>query len=335
MSNYIWGNNETQFFTNLSPEIILDSVDALGLRTTGRCLTMNSMENRVYELEIEVENPISASDNFVIAKFYRPGRWSREQILEEHEFLLDLEEQEIPAIAPLKFNGETLFKCSITGLYYCLFPKRGGRAPDEMTEVQLQMMGRLLARIHNVGATKKAQNRVQITPETFGEQNLKFLLENKIIPHYQEPAYKETVEQIVKLSKPLFEKRSVHRIHGDCHWGNILLRDESLYFIDFDDMLTGPAVQDVWLIIPGTDERSRIDRDIMLEAYDSMRSFDYSSLKLIEPLRALRFIHFAAWIAKRWDDPAFQRAFPQFKEHNYWDGQIADLKTQLMSISSL
>ncbi|EQC51649.1 serine/threonine protein kinase [Bacteriovorax sp. DB6_IX] len=331
MSQYVWGDSETQFFFHLNPDTVLDAIEALGLKTTGRCLTLNSMENRVYEIEIDTPliSTQSPSDNFVIAKFYRPGRWSKEQILEEHEFLKDLKEAEIPVIAPHEFDGGTLFKLKDHELYYTLFPKRGGRAPEEMNEEQLQIMGRLLARIHNIGAQKEAKSRIHINPTTFGEQNLKFLLDGKFIPAHFEHSYKESVETLCQLIHPLFKDIKTHRIHGDCHKGNIILRDDNPFFIDFDDMLMGPAVQDVWLVVPGTDQESIIDRNILLEAYDSMRSFDYQSLKLIEPLRALRYIHFSAWIAKRWEDPAFKQAFAHFDNDSYWSTQIADLQTQI------
>jgi len=334
MSQYVWGDNETQFFFHLSPDIVLDAIEALGLKTTGRCLTLNSMENRVYEIEIDepIENTNSVSDNFVIAKFYRPGRWTKQQILEEHEFLNDLKEDEIPVIAPHKFDGETLFKLKDHDLYYTLFPKRGGRAPEEMNEEQLQIMGRLLARIHNIGASKESKNRININPNSFGRQNLNFLLDGKFIPSQIEQLYKEKVETLCSLIDPLFKGIATHRIHGDCHKGNIILREDNPFFIDFDDMLVGPAVQDIWLVVPGTDQESIIDRNILLEAYDSMRPFDYQSLKLIEPLRALRYIHFSAWIAKRWEDPAFKQAFAHFDNDTYWNHQVTDLQLQINAI---
>lgn len=333
MSQYVWGDSETQFFFNLNPETILDAVDDLGIETTGRCLTLNSMENRVYEIEIipkqETDSP---SDNFVIAKFYRPGRWSEEQILDEHKFLLDLKSSELPVIAPHVIEGKTLFKLKEHNIFYTLFPKKGGRPPEEMTEEQLEMMGRTLARLHTVGEAEKAQHRLEINPNTFGRQNLNFLLENNYIPHHLTDSYKNIVTELCHLIDPLFENIRTQRIHGDCHRGNIILRDEGPYFIDFDDMLMGPPVQDIWLTVPATDQEGIRDRNILLAAYEEMKDFDYSSLKLIEPLRALRYIHFSAWIAKRWQDPAFQAAFPYFNEDQYWHGQINDLHVQVQKI---
>jgi len=338
MSDYMWGDNETQFFFNLTPDIVLDAVDALGFKTSGRCLALNSMENRVYEVEIEVdESQIkSPSDKFVIAKFYRPGRWSEQQIRDEHQFMMDLNEVEVPVVSPLSFDGETLFKLKDSDLWYTLFPKKGGRVPEEMNEEQLEIMGRMLARLHNVGEIKSAQHRINISPETYGIQNLKFLIDNKTIPPQYEQSYKMLVEKICELSAPLFANVKTHRIHGDCHWGNIIWREqEGPFFIDFDDMLVGPAVQDIWLVVPGRDQYALQDRAILLESYQTMREFDHSTLKLIEPLRTLRFIHFTAWTAKRWEDPAFKKAFPDFGSERYWEVQINDLREQLGLISEL
>ena len=338
MSQYVWGDNETQFFFNLNPDLVLNTIDSLGYNTTGRCLTLNSMENRVYEVEIdrpdyEIKSP---SDNFVIAKFYRPGRWTKKQILEEHQFLLELQEAEIPVIAPIKLEGKTLFDVPGHDIGYTLFPKKGGRAPDEMNEEQLEIMGRLLARIHNVGSTNSANHRIEITPDSFGIKNLSFILKNNFIPPHLESTFKNLVEEICNLITPMFDGIPTHRIHGDCHSGNIITRDdEGPFFIDFDDMLVGPAVQDIWLVIPGDDQYAKRDRSILLESYETMRDFDYRQLKLIEPLRTLRYIHFAAWIAGRWDDPSFKNAFPQFGEDYYWENLINDLRHQLVKINNV
>ncbi|MEZ4704507.1 MAG: serine/threonine protein kinase [Bdellovibrionota bacterium] len=328
MNQSIWGDQETQFFYQLHPETILQAVETLGLTCTGRCMALNSMENRVFEIEIESDSP-HPSDHFLIAKFYRPGRWNKEQILEEHEFIFDLNREEIPAIAPKIFDGQSLFQMKDQNLYFCVFPRQGGRAPQDLSSENLENLGRLLARMHNVGASKPAPHRLAITPTSFGRNNAKTLAENRVIAPHVEASYMRVVEEICELSQPLFEDLTTHRIHGDCHWGNILHRpDQGMYFIDFDDMLIGPAIQDLWLVVPGTDIESVQDRSIMIEAYQTMRDFDHRELALIEPLRALRFIHFSAWISKRWQDPAFQRAFPQFSEPNYWEIQLQDLLKQ-------
>lgn len=334
MSKYIWGDQETQFFFNLTPELVLDTVSKHGLDVTGRCLTLNSMENRVYEVEIDNE------DSNVIVKFYRPGRWSKEQILEEHQFLLELLSSELPVIAPKVINGDTLFLAEEVGLYYCFFPKKGGRAPDEMNREQLEIVGRTLARIHNIGEQlyneQKKSSRIEINVENFAEANLRFLLSKNIIPTHLNDSYEGLVNQVIQISRPKFQDIKKLKIHGDCHLGNIISRaEEGLFFIDFDDMLVGPAVQDIWLVTPGRDEEAQNNRNILLDAYETMRDFNYQELKLVEPLRTLRFIHFSAWIAKRWDDPAFKQAFPQFNEPAYWEIQINDLRTQIALIEDL
>tara|TARA_R110002072_G_scaffold1989_5_gene16580 strand:+ start:35682 stop:36701 length:1020 start_codon:yes stop_codon:yes gene_type:complete len=327
MAGYVWGDNETQFFYDLDPVTVLNSIDDLGFKTTGRCLTLNSMENRVYEIELD-------DGSFVVAKFYRPGRWSEEQILAEHKFLLELEEAEIPVIAPIKMQGKTLFrlkgdKVEKLALFFTIFPRKGGRAPEEMNEEQLQIMGRLLARIHNVGETSNADSRVRIDSDSFGISNLEFLLKNNFLPpHYKNP-FEKVVRDICDVSKDLFKDKKYLRIHGDCHKGNVIMRPEGPYFIDFDDMLMGPAIQDIWLVTPATDMDGNMDREILIEAYQEMRSFNRSEIKLIEPLRSLRIIHFCAWIAKRSKDPAFQNAFPHFGTEEYWANQVHDLTTQL------
>lgn len=334
MSTYMWGDEDTQYFYELGPDKILEAIEDLGYETTGRCLTCNSMENRVYDVEIIVdEDKISSpSDAFRIIKFYRPGRWTQEQILEEHTFLADLAEEEIPVIEPIAHDGKTLFKMHDSNIYYAVFPKRGGRVPDEMDFEQLERMGRLLARLHATGRARQARHRIRLTPETYGRQNLEYLLLSQSIPSYLESQYQQLVENICKLSTPLFDKTPVQRIHGDCHIGNILWGASGLQLFDFDDMVVGPPVQDIWLVIPGRDDDALRQRNILLDAYKTMSDFDDRSLRLIEPLRALRFIHFSAWIAKRYQDPAFTRAFPDFGTPVYWETQIHDLRDQLALI---
>lgn len=324
----IWGNAETTFFFELGPDEILRAVDSLGLKTTGRIMQLNSMENRVYEVEIESksENP---SDHFKIVKFYRPNRWSFDQILEEHEFLLDLEEYEIPVIAPMQFEEKTLFTDSKLNLYFTLFRKQGGRSPDELNHEELEQLGRLLARVHNVGAQKNATHRLNINAETFVFNNLHFLLESKKIPHYLENSFKVLLEQIYQITKNSLNNIDLLRIHGDCHLGNIIKREEVLHLVDFDDFVTGPAIQDLWPAISGRDDYTVNQRRIMIEAYETIREFNHEELRLIEVMRTFRMINFAAWIAKRYDDPAFKNAFPFFESPTYWEERINDFRDQL------
>ena len=336
MTDYVWGTQETQLFFNLTPETILDAIDAIGFKTTGRCLPLNSIENRVYEVEVDrPESEIkSVSDHFIVTKFYRPGRWSKEQILDEHEFMLDLVEAEVPVIPPIKINGETLFELKGFNLFYCVYEKRGGRNPEEMNEEQLEIMGRSLARIHSVGVLKESRYRINLSPETYGEANLAFLESTNFIFNDVRESYIQIARQIIAESNELFKGVAAQRIHGDFHKGNIILRGDESFFVDFDDMVTGPVVQDVWPVCTGDDKQSLTDRAIFLEAYDSIKPFPYEQLKLIPCLRALRLIHFSAWIAKRWDDPSFKHTFSYFDSPNYWYEQVNDLRTLLMKIVS-
>lgn len=328
-----WGSSETEYFYKLTPESIMDAVELYGLRPTGRALPLNSMENRVYEIEIENPDARSPSDNFVVSKFYRPGRWNKDQIQEEHFFLKDLTEAEIPAIAPLFIKDESVFKHEDNGLLFCLFPKKGGRHKDELNNEEVEILGRTLARLHSVGRQREANHRVKLIPETYGLGNLKIIEDSQVLPSHLKETYPALVKQIVSLIEPLFENRTLQRIHGDCHWGNVLWEErgeETIpFFVDFDDMVRGFPVQDIWLLIPGRDHEAIQKRNLLLSAYEQIADFDHSSIKLIEPLRTLRFIHFSAWITKRWEDPSFKAAFPQFGTDSYWDIQTADLREQL------
>lgn len=336
-----WGGS-TQFFFEITPDRVLEAVESGGFQCTGRCIQLNSFENRVYDVELELsdedlDNPARKNPSFNrrIVKFYRPGRWSKEQILEEHQFLADLRAAEIPAIAPIAFpDGETLKLTPQGNIWYALFPKVGGRAPDELTDDQLRRIGMLLARIHNVGAAKKAENRIALNASTYGLENLEYLL-SKWLPLEFRSQYETTVREICKITEKWFSElapAAIHRVHGDCHLGNLLWNQDGPFFLDFDDMVRAPAVQDVWLLTPGRDVDSRRQRDVLLEGYEDFRSFDYSTLKLIEPLRAMRFVHYTAWIARRWEDPAFPAAFPEFNSHHYWADETQDLVEQLRLI---
>lgn len=331
-----WGEDKTQFFFSLTPDRVLEAVEASGLRCTGRCATLNSFENRVYEVELDLPDPENERSPVArrrVVKFYRPGRWSEEQILEEHEFLADLREAEIPVVAPASFpDGKTLHAEKGTQIRYAVFQKVGGRAPEELTDEQLMRIGRLLGRIHNVGAARKAAHRIALTPTTYGLENLGSLLSGGWVPLEFRSRYESAARSVCELTERLFEGKATLRIHGDCHLGNLLWNQDGPFFLDFDDMLRGPAIQDLWLVVPGRDEDSRRQREVLLEGYEEMRNFDRSELALIEPLRALRFIHYTAWLARRWDDPAFPRAFPDFNSHRYWADETADLEEQLRLI---
>jgi Ser/Thr protein kinase RdoA (MazF antagonist) len=325
---FSWGNKPTRCFYELTPDVIFSAVEALGYRCTGRCMPLNSMENRVLEVEVEPHQTIeSESERFRIVKFYRPLRWSREQIMEEHQFLSDLETQDIPVVIPeADESGETLFEIEDQNIFYCVYPKMGGRNPDELDRDQLQRIGRLLARLHNVGSQSTAPGRISLTPETYGLNSLDFLLDSESMPIAIEDDYIDVVEEICERSEPYFQSAPTQRIHGDCHLGNVIWSPAGPFFVDFDDMVNAPTVQDIWLLTPGRDDDSLAQREVLLQAYESLTSFDRSTLRLVEPMRALRYIHFSAWIAKRWTDPAFPRTFPEFDSTNYWNEQLHDLK---------
>lgn len=326
-------SNTNEYFYSLTPEGVLRAVEHLGFRCTGRALALNSMENRVYEVEIEIQDESSVKsryDYFRVVKFYRPGRWTREQILEEHKFLMQLSSADIPVVAPLKTDdGETLHKDPQSEIWYAVFPKCGGRSPDELTNEQAERIGRLIARLHLVGAREPAPHRLTLSPESYGIENLKFLREGGFLPQEVAPAYISIVEAICSISSPWFAQTSKQRIHGDCHAGNILWGNEGPFLLDFDDMVMGPCVQDLWLLLPGRDEEARRLLELMLSGYEQLKSFDRDSLRLIEVLRALRMVHYSAWIARRWKDPAFTRTFPHFNSPGYWNIQLADLREQL------
>ena len=326
-----WGNEQTKHFYALEPGRILDAVEQqTNLRCTGRAMALNSMENRVYELEIETDTePQTPADRYRIAKFYRPGRWTLSQIAEEHQFLLDLKQAEIPAVAPLQLaNGSTVATLADEEIHFAVFPKVGGRSPDELSPQDLQIVGRLLARLHRVGASKKATDRIDLSTDSYGRANLKFLLDSNLIPKHLENNFKETCVALFSAAEPLWEKSTAQRIHGDAHLGNLLHGRQGFFWVDFDDMVTGPPVQDIWLMIPGRDDYAKNQLRHLLEGYEQMNHFNRSSLALIEVLRALRLIHFAAWIGRRWSDPSFPAAFPDYGSSGYWDELLRDLTRQ-------
>lgn len=335
MANTVWGA-ATQSFYTLSPERVLAAVETLGTRCTGRCLALNSLENRVYEVELEIsESDPSYDERFRVVKFYRPGRWSREQILEEHQFLKDLIAADISVVPPLTSEGgETLFTLPpLEGddaeIYFTVFPKVRGRCLDELTEDQLAQIGRLLARLHNVAASRPFQHRLSLDLRTYGEENLEGLLSSETIPENLRPRYQSIAQSIFESTAPRFSGIATQRIHGDAHSGNLLWNQNGPYWVDFDDTVTGPVVQDLWLLVPGRDEESNQRREKLLKGYREMRRFNEDELVLVESLRALRMIHFSAWIAKRWSDPSFPRTFPDFGSERWWVTEIQDLSGQL------
>jgi len=330
-------DSTTKYFFELTPERILLAVEALGFRCTGRCMALNSMENRVYEVEIEVDDqtlPPRAPQRFRVIKFYRPGRWTRQQIQDEHDFLFDLIKQDIPVVTPLKLaNGQSINLVKDSEIFCAVFEKAGGRTPDELNVEQLERLGRLIARVHTVGSQRQAKSRLALNPISYGIDNLKLLIDSGTLPAEIIPHYKRVVELICSSCEARFRQVPIQRIHGDLHLANIVWRDDGPLLVDFDDMVRGPAVQDLWLVTGGNDEEGQRNREALIDGYEQMRSFDRATLDLIEPLRALRMIHYTAWIAKRWQDPAFPRAFPNFGSPGYWREALADLQEQLEIIS--
>lgn len=321
-----------EHFYTLTPERILDSVERAigsaksGIRATGRCLQLNSMENRVYEIELD-------DNTSVITKFYRPGRWTRQAILDEHGFIEELAGAEIPAVKPIVLgNGATLDE-SDDGIFFAVFPKVRGRILQELADSQLAQIGRLLGRLHNIGARTKATHRITLDVNTYGRQALAAIESSGLIDANIALRYRQVAEEIFNLIEPMFANVPNIRVHGDCHLGNVLWQHESAFFLDFDDMVMAPAVQDVWMVVRGRDEEAQRQRGVMLAGYEQMREFDYSTLRLVEPLRALRLIHYSAWIARRWEDPTFKNAFPEFGTQKYWFEEINDLHEQLSLIT--
>jgi Ser/Thr protein kinase RdoA (MazF antagonist) len=316
----------TEFFYALTPDRVLDAVEVGDRRCTGRFIVLNSYENRVYQLELD-------DGSYVVAKFYRPGRWTRDQILDEHEFIWDLEDAEIPMASPIDLEPDETIGL-FESIYFSVFPRIGGRAPDEMDDEQLRRIGGLLARIHAVGRTDVAQHRLHLTPQTYGWDDLAFLLSDDRILASHRDRYERVASDVVEAIVPLFEPfvEAQQRIHGDAHLGNVLRAPGGFVFLDFDDMVMGPPVQDLWMLWGGRDDWAIRRRDILLDGYEMMADFDRASLRLVEPLRALRYIHYTAWLARRWEDPAFKVAFPDFGTEGYWTSRTADLAEQLRLI---
>jgi Ser/Thr protein kinase RdoA (MazF antagonist) len=316
----------TDLFLSLTPHKVIEAVEAAGLYCNPLCYPLNSFENRVYEVELEDRTRL-------VAKFYRPGRWSSAQILEEHQFLADLAADEIPVCPARPFpEGDTLRR--IDHIWYCLFPKRGGRAPDELDDALVERLGLLAARMHNVGAARRAEHRITLSGDTYARADLAWLEEQRAIPAQLSARYLKAANRVADLADARLAGVETHRIHGDLHHGNLILRDGVLHVIDFDDMVVGPAVQDLWLLLPGRDEDARRRRYLFIDAYEQLRRFDHASLRLIEPLRGLRMIHYAAWIARRWRDPIFPRTFVHFGTEAYWAEQARDLEEVLAVIDA-
>lgn len=312
-------------FATLTPDLVLDAVESLGYLSDARVLALNSYENRVYQVGIEGDTPL-------IAKFYRPGRWSDAAIREEHAFSAELADCEVPVVAPLVQGGETLFEHA--GFRFALFPRRGGRAPEPGNLDQLYRLGQLLGRLHAVGASRPFAHREALGVQNFGHASLATLLDGNFIPRSLLPAYESVARDLLKRLDQLFAnvRHTPIRLHGDCHPGNLLCRDDSFHIVDLDDCRMGPAVQDIWMMLAGERHERLAQLAELVDGYNEFHDFASRELPLIEGLRALRLMHHSAWIARRWDDPAFPLAFPWFANERYWGDQILMLREQLAAL---
>jgi len=313
----------THHFTALTPDTVLDALDSIGLRGDGRLLALNSYENRVYQAGIEDGPPL-------IAKFYRPGRWSDAEILEEHAFVAALAEREIPVVPALAIHGRTLHL--FRNFRFSVFNRQGGRAPELDSRDMLEWTGRFIGRIHAVGALEPYRHRPVLDTASFGVEPSAYLLAHDFIPADLVEVYRGVVAQALDGVYRCYERAGAVkkiRLHGDCHAGNVLWTDNGPHFVDFDDSRMGPAIQDMWMLLSG--ERADMTRQLsdLLAGYGDFYDFDPRELHLLEALRTLRLIHYAAWIARRWDDPAFPVAFPWFNTQRYWQDRILELREQI------
>ena len=309
-------------YEQLTPDCILDALEDVGFEPSGSLLALNSYENRVYQVNLN-------DDSYVIAKFYRPHRWSDAAILEEHDFSNELVEQDIPIVAPLAIDGKTLFE--FNHFRFAVFPRQGGRTPELEQPETLKQLGRVLGRMHAVGAARPFADRPKLTAQNFGFDSLKYLLDNDFIPQEVRTNYQQAAEETLQLVSDRFDAilpRNI-RLHGDCHPGNLLWRDDAPHFVDLDDCRMGPAVQDLWMLLSGSNDEMSIQFRHLLEGYDTFFEFDPAELSLIEALRALRILHYSAWLARRWDDPAFPLHFPWFNSPRYWEEQMITLREQI------
>jgi Ser/Thr protein kinase RdoA (MazF antagonist) len=310
-------------YAGLTPDRVLDALDSVGIRGDGRLLALNSYENRVYQVWRDDAPP-------VVVKFYRPARWSDAQITEEHDFVGELAEAEVPAIPPLALDDVTLH--AFEGFRFAVFDRRGGRAPELDDRQTLTRIGRFVARIHAVGSRRAFVARPALTREAFGTEPREYLLAHDWLPADLRDVWHGVADQALDGVARCFDRAgsvAALRLHGDCHAGNVLWTDAGPHFVDFDDARTGPAIQDLWMLLSG--DRAAMERQlaIVLEGYETFRPLDRRELHLVEALRTLRLIHYSAWIARRWDDPAFPAAFTWFGTQRYWQDRILELREQI------
>lgn len=308
---------DTQGFYNLLPDQVLSSVERLGFITTGELYQLNSYENRVFEVKIE---PNSHNLDRVVIKFYRPGRWSEAAILDEHAFLEELKNEGVPVVNPILIDKNKTLSVE-SGIHFTVFPKFKGKMPDELLKGDFAKIGRTLAMIHNVGSKRKAKNRLNLTVEQYGYLSLD-ILQDWIAPEVKS-RYMEASEKILEYLDLKLKPEAFIRIHGDCHRGNLLNNGTEFFFVDFDDFCNGVEAQDFWMLFP---DKTSEGFDEFLSGYEDLRAFDDDWLNLFNPLRGLRIIHYAKWIAQRWEDPSFPRLFPNFLDYTYWVQEVEALE---------
>lgn len=319
--------DHSQPFYQLTPDAVIDAVESLGYLSDGRILALNSYENRVYQVGLDEQEPL-------IAKFYRPGRWSDAQILEEHRFCFELAEQELPVVAPLcNAQGESLFHFGAYRL--ALYPRRGGRAPELGDPDHLYRLGQTLGRIHLVGAMHPFQTRPVLDIQSYGRDSIE-LVARDFIPRSLREAYTSLASDLLTGIEACYraagDVRRI-RVHGDCHGGNILWRDEQPNFVDFDDARMAPAIQDLWMLLTGDDrQQQQLQLAEVIEGYNEFADFDPRELHLVEALRTLRMLNYSAWLARRWEDPAFPHNFPWFNTERYWGEHVLQLREQLSAL---
>jgi len=309
-------------YDELTPDCVLDAVESCGYRCDGRQLALNSYENRVYLVYLEEGTPL-------VAKFYRPERWSDAAIIEEHAFALELAAREIPVVAPLEHDGRTLHAHG--GYRFAVYPRTPGRSPELEDRETLRWLGRFIARIHAVGATQPFVHRPRLDLETFGHEPSRFVLESGFVPSDLRAAYRSVVEDVLeRVARCEARAGSVRllRLHGDCHAGNILWTEAGPHFVDLDDARTGPAVQDLWMCLSGDRRAMEEQLSALISGYREFYDFDPAELVLVEALRTLRMVHYAGWLARRWDDPAFPANFPFFNTQRYWQDHVLALREQ-------
>ena len=319
-------------FADLTPDAVLNAIDAVGVSTSGTLLALNSYENRVFQIGVEY-----GDQRFLVAKFYRPGRWSDAQILEEHAFTQELADVEVPAVPPLRIDGRTLH--AQAGYRFALYPRRGGRAPDVEDRNVREWLGRFIGRIHAVGGMASYEHRPALDVETFGREPRAYLLESGWLPRELREVYAGVSAQALQEVRRCYDRAGAVpaiRLHGDVHVGNVLWTDAGTqpgpHFVDFDDSRMGPAVQDLWMLLSGSRAEQQEQLADLLAGYEDFVELDRRQLSLIEALRTLRLIHYSAWIARRWDDPAFPAAFPWFDSPRYWEQKILELREQVAAM---